>query len=240
MIIAAGDDEVNFDHDAVKITAGDSCSVLTDGGIKFRMNFYVDEDVVEALEDADSYRVFAVITNYTTGMNIASGSGIAVDLVRGDCLGTNGDYYYEYTLLFGGFTAEDAEKPIGVRGFISYTVDGVEYTVASEFRSDRDVIIPFEHIYDAYCNGTYERGTDTNSLRIFLASNLSVKIKDGKAYDELESDKYESVYNIEYFDGVLTISLRGGDIPDWLISCLKINGNERYFEIYEGKIRLVV
>jgi hypothetical protein len=41
-------------------------------------------------------------------------------------------------------------------------------------------------------------------------------------------------------EDAIVISLKGGDIPEWLISKLSINGNDRYFEIYNGKIKLVV
>lgn len=240
VIATAGNDEISINHDAVKITAADSVGVLTDGGVKFRVNFYVDADIVDKLDKMESSRIFAVIADYRAGMDIGVNSGISVDLQRGDFLGTAGDYYYEYTLLVGGITPENVKQPLGIRGFITYTSGGEEYTVASEFRAERDVINPYESVYSAYCNKTYERGTDVNSLRVFLASNLGIKIKNGVAYDELESDKYESLYDIEYFDGVLTVSLKNGDIPAWLISRLSINGNDRYFEIYNGKIKLVV
>ena len=240
VMATAGNDDITVDHDAVKITAGESIGVLTDGGVKFRVNFYVDAYIVDKLEKIESARIFAVIAEYEPSMEIGAQSGISVDLEKGDCLGTNGDYYYEYTLFVGGITPDKIKTPLGVRGFITYTLDGEEHTVASDFKSERDVINPYERVYEAYCNKTYERGSDVNSLRVFLASNLSVKIKNGVAYDELTSEKYESLYEFEYFDGVLTVSLKGGDIPAWLISKLSINGNDRYFEIYNGKIKLVV
>ena len=239
-MVTAGNDDITVNHDSVKITAGEKIGVLTDGGVKFRINFYVDADIVEKLEKIESARIFAVIADYKPTMEIGTESGISVDLQKGDCLGTNGDYYYEYTLFVGGITPDKIKTPLGIRGFITYTLDGEEHTVASEFVPDRDVLNPYEHAYDAFCNKSYERGSDLNALRVFLASNLSVKIKNGVAYDELTSEKYESLYELEYFDGVLTVSLKGGDIPEWLISKLSINGNDRYFEIYNGKIKLVV
>jgi hypothetical protein len=51
---------------------------------------------------------------------------------------------------------------------------------------------------------------------------------------------YDSLYDISYFDGVLTISMENSSIPEWVLYKLVINGEERYFEIYNGKIKLVV
>jgi hypothetical protein len=42
------------------------------------------------------------------------------------------------------------------------------------------------------------------------------------------------------FDGVLTLSLDNDNFPEWLLTELYINGEARYFEIHDGKVRLVV
>ena len=50
----------------------------------------------------------------------------------------------------------------------------------------------------------------------------------------------EMLKKVEYFDGVLTLSIGNTDFPEWLLCELYINGEARYFEIYNGKIKLVV
>jgi hypothetical protein len=80
VMATAGNDDITVDHDAVKISAGESIGVLTDGGVKFRVNFYVDADIVDKLEKIESARIFAVIAEYEPSMEIGAQSGISVDL----------------------------------------------------------------------------------------------------------------------------------------------------------------
>ena len=87
---------------------------------------------------------------------------------------------------------------------------------------------------------TFVSVKDLNALRKILSAVLYIEIKGDKAIDTRENEYYKSLYNIEYFDGVLTLSIGNPDFPEWLLGELYINGTRRYFEIYEGKIKLVV
>ena len=69
---------------------------------------------------------------------------------------------------------------------------------------------------------------------------MYLEIKDGAVVDIRENEYYKSLYNISYFDGVLTLSLDNGNFPEWLLTELYINGEARYFEIHGGKVKLVV
>lgn len=241
LIAGAADDAVTISHEDIEMRSSDKIGVLTVGKVNFRFEFFVDTEDIDALEQvADNVSVFASVADYIEGEELSVDSGIAVAMAKSGPLTVGGKSVYKYTLKLGGINEKQVRSAIGVRGFITYELDGTEYTVASDFSEKKNTIVPYDAVYAAYCDKTYEENTDTNELRTFIASYLDVVIENGVARDVLESEKYESLYNIEYFDGVLTVSLEGGDIPDWLISTLTVNGEERYFEIYEGKIRLVV
>ena len=241
MIAGASNSDVELSPDEIKMTTGDSVGVLTNGKVNFRFTFFVAQDDIDELESAaDELSVFAVIADYTEGVEPDAQSGVAVELSRGDKTVIGGKSVYTYTLLLGGINEDNVKDTVSVRGYVRYTDNGETHTVASDFGEEQNVINPFDAVYRAYCDESYEKGTDVNVLRNLLASHLSVKIENGVAVDELSGEGYESVYQLEYFDGVLTVSLSGGAIPEWLISTLTVNGTERYFEIYEGRIRIVV
>lgn len=241
LIAGAADDTVAITPEDIEMRSSDKIGVLTVGKVNFRFEFFVDAEDIDALEQvAENVSVFATVADYKTGEEIKVDSGIAVAMAKSGPVTVSGRSVYKYTLKLGGITEEQVRGAIGVRGFITYELDGTAYTVASDFSEKKNTVVPYDAVYLAYCDKTYEKDTDTNELRTFIASHLDVVIENGVARDVLENDKYDSLYNIEYFDGVLTVSLDGGDIPDWLISTLTVNGEERYFEIYEGKIRLVV
>ena len=89
-------------------------------------------------------------------------------------------------------------------------------------------------------DGSFSPVPDLNALRKILSSVLYLEIKDGKVTDIRENEYYTSLYNMSYFDGVLTLSLDSASFPEWLLTELYINGEARYFEIHNGRVRLVV
>ena len=144
---------------------------------------------------------------------------------------------------------------LAVRAFITFTLNGTPYTIASDFSAKRNTFSPYSAVYSIYTDrsatltgeykyetpdGSFSKIKDLDPLRKILASYLTIDIKNGRVIDANYGKYYDSLYDITYFDGVLTISMENSSIPQWVLYKLVINGEERYFEIYNGKIKLVV
>ena len=109
--------------------------------------------------------------------------------------------------------------------------------------TDRSPVANDEYAYKMP-DGSYSKVKDLDPLRKILASYLFIEIKNGNARDKNAGKYYDSLYNISYFDGVLTIELDSSSaIPEWMLYKLVVDDVERYFEYtterlswsYDGK-----
>ena len=95
-----------------------------------------------------------------------------------------------------------------------------------------------------YCylasDGSYTRYSDLEGRAEVISSYLFVSIEDGRAYDAHEGEYYRSPYDIDYLDSVITVSMPYAQIRDEILLGLYINGEAVYYEIYKGRISLVV
>lgn len=241
----------------LKMLTAERVNVKAEARLEISVDFLIATEDIDYLEkEAKNLRVYAVMLDYdSTVVSPNDSAGTTIELSRTSNRLVNGKRYYVYNLSLGVIAPENYNKAYAVRGFISFELDGTAYKVSSDFSKERNVVTPYESVYAIYCDrasaksdshpyktadGSFSPVPDLNALRKILSSVLYLEIKDGTVRDIKENEYYKSLYNISYFDGVLTLSLENDKFPEWLLSELYINGEERYFEIHGGKVRLVV
>ena len=118
-----------------------------------------------------------------------------------------------------------------------------------------DFIALYDVAYDEYCdrNGVmtdlypYAYGSDYSPYPdlshhyAVLSSNVFITTSGTAATVTHENSVYQSPYNVSYFDGVLTLSMKNGSAlnPD-MIDKIFVNGENIYFEIHDGIIRVLL
>lgn len=249
-----------FKPDDLVMLTSERVNIKADARLELSVDFYIPaEDMDYLSENATDLRVYGIAIDYTASVvDPQDNLGFSVDLTRSGERTIGDVLYYSYNLPIGIILPEDYNKPIAVRGFVSYELNGRSCKTVSDYTKSKNVITPYDSIYSAYCDrsdkktethpydagdGTFSPIEDLYSVRKLLSSTLDLEIKDGKCRDLKENNYYKSLYVIEYIDyeGILILSLEGGeDIPEWLLEELYINGEKRYFEIHDGKIKLVV
>ena len=206
-------------------------------------DFYVPKAAVDYLEkNAEALSTYAKIVEYNEGDEppaAESEDSHSIELTRGAAAVLNGTEVYTYTVKSAKITPENADTRIAVRAFMDYTIGTKTHSVASDFVERKHVYTPYDVIYNAYGTKSYTEDTDPASLNRLLSSKLVLRIANGKVTDLLKSQNYQSPYAVEYFDGVLTVSMNGA-VPEWLLRSIYVNGEKRYFEIHGGKVQLVV
>lgn len=249
-----------FRPSELEMLTAERVNIKAEARLEMSVDFYILSDDIDYLEShAKNLRVYAVMLDYDESVFAPSDNlGATIELVRGEKRNINEKSYYTYNLNLGVILPENYNKSYAVRGFVSYELNDAEYKTASDFSKEKNIITPYDNVYSVYCDrsasktgthpyeapdGTFTPVKDLNALRKILSSTLRLEIKNGKARDLKENKYYKSLYDIEYrdYDGILILSLEGGeDIPKWLLTELYINGEARYFEIHNGKIKLVV
>lgn len=245
LIFAEGNTPNSGSGEDITIKAAQMPRVEGRADIFVCFDFYIPKAAVEYLEEnATDVSIYAKLVEYNEGDEAPSADSLAslkIELAKGELAVLDGTEVYVYTVKSAKINLDNCDTPIAVRGFVDYTVNGSERSVASAFTSAKNVYTPYNVIYNAYCNKTYAKDTDAEALKRLLSSKLIVRISNGKALDMLENKNYKSLYTVEYFDGVLTVSMDGADdIPESLLRSIYINEEKRYFEIHGGKVKLVV
>lgn len=187
---------------------------------------------------------------YIPGVPLDEGSGVMGSLLElGESM-TDGVRYYTLGIATGRITAD------------SYLTDYHAILVAEPPSQDTEVITLASEPYDLYSvclreyndrrekqtpyyayempDGSYSPYADVARRADVISSYLFVEIDSGVARDEDEGEYYSSPYTIEYLDSVLTLSLPYSKIEEDTFFGLFINGEAVYYEIYKGRISLVV
>lgn len=113
-----------------------------------------------------------------------------------------------------------------------FTAALFDYTDRSETQTEK-------YAYPAD-NGTFSPYEDLTPYYSVLASCLYLDIEGNNVTDVANTDYYESPYQVEYFDGVLEISMKNGSaVNKNILRSIVVNGEKLYFEIVDGIIRLV-
>ena len=254
-VVAFGD---SVDINAIKLRTADTPTVNAENRLELSLEFYILKDAMDYITaNGEDLRVFGTINDYTEGMAAPEiGEGTEIDLVKIEDRKIDGKNYAAYSLNFGVFKPDEYTEKMAVRAFITFRINGAPYTVASDFSESKNTFSPYSAVYKVYTDrspvatdeyaykmpdGSYSKVKDLDPLRKILASYLFIEIKNGNARDKNAGKYYDSLYNISYFDGVLTIELDSSSaIPEWMLYKLVVDDVERYFEIYNGKIKLVV
>ena len=113
-----------------------------------------------------------------------------------------------------------------------YSVAHAEYCDRSDDYSDK-------YIHDT--GKDFSPYADLSARYAVLASAIHVRLVAGEAVNTYENDVFTSPYAIEYFDSVLTVRMRGGSAIDpSLLDAIFVEGDEIYFEIHDGIIRVAL
>ncbi len=240
VIAFASDGGATLDVSEISMSTEGIVSVSASGKVSLTVGFLVDEeDVVKLSTAAENTRYFVSVSEYDV-KNPPKPDGNVMELTKTGPITVGEKSVYRFSAKIDGISANDASTPLAVRGFIAFSANGEEHIIESDFKKENNVFVPYECVYEAYVGGTVASDADAQLIKTFLASRLSVSITDGEAKCELDCDGYKTPYSMEYFDGVLRVYLEGGKISEWMLTELLINGEARYFEIYDGEIRLVV
>ena len=241
----------------LKMLTSERVNVKAEARLEISVDFLIPTEDIDYLEkESKNLRVYAVMLDYEpTVVSPGDNVGTTIELSKSVSRLIEGKRYHVYNLNLGVILPENYNKAYAVRGFISFELNGISYKTASDFTKDKNVITPYDSVYDVYCDrsdeksetypyetadGNFSPVPDLYALRKILSSVLYLEIKDGTVRDLKENEYYKSLYNMSCFDGVLPLSLANDNFPDWLLTELYINGEARYFEIHGGKVRLVV
>lgn len=245
------------DVSAITISTADKPTLKADDRLELSLDFYILKDSIDYINaNATDVKTIGLIASYEEDMKAPElGEGSEISLSYSGETIINSKKHAVYTLNLGVFKPEEYMTKFAVRAFVTFTLDGTPYTLASDFSAKKNTFSPYSAVYSIYTDrssvltaeyqyktpdGSFSKIKDLDPLRKILASYLTIDIKSGRVIDANYGKYYDSLYDISYFDGVLTISMKNSSIPDWVLHKLIINGEERYFEIYNGKIKLVV
>ena len=254
---AAVSSRTAFDHNGVEILTAESLNITTADRLEMSQDFYIKKDTVDYLKaNADVFKLFAVSCKYNEGVEeLAADSGPALSLTDAGITMIGDDEYYVYRLSFGVILSDAYNDALTYRAFMRYEMFGKTYSVASDYSKETNVFVPYDAVYELYCDrsntmsetysylvgdGSYSKVKDLYTMTKILTAYTYINIEEGKAINVKENEYYKSAISADYFDGVLTLYINGSDIPEWMIEKLYVDGEQRYFEIYEGKIKLVV
>ena len=256
LAIVAATATTGFDPQAVEVEMSDSFDIATQDRLEISRDFYIEKSTVEYLQSkADSYKVIAIAIEGDELDEITLSSGAAMTLPFVGEITQDKETFCVYRLNFGVILPEKYTESIFFRAFLQFKINGKNYTVSSSYSKSDNVLVPYDEVYRIYCDrshekndiyrydagdGTYSKSNKLYSMTRILSSYMFFDYDGKTVTNKLENDYYKSPVKAEYFDGVLTLSLPGSDIPEWFIEQIEINGTRVHFEIHEGRIRIVI
>ena len=247
----------SVDVSAIKLITADKPNINAADRLEMSLDFYILKDSMDYITSkAEDLRVIGLLAEYSEDMKAPElGDGTEIDLIYSGDKTIDSKKYAVYTMNFGVFKVEEYMNMLAIRAFITFEINGVSHTISSDFTAKKNTFSPYSAVYALYTDrssvlnkeypykapdGSFTSVENLDPLRKILASYLIVDIKSGRVIDKNYGKYYDSLYEITYFDGVLTISMENSAIPDWMLHKLIVNGVERYYEIHNGKIKLVV
>lgn len=229
----------------------------SDGYLTLTFRFLVDVSRErEIREQSDRFRVYATAGKYDprVGAPAYVAGGDFAELSSETTFYINTALVRLYAITIYGLAEADYDAVFAARLFLVSVVGGSERVYASPFSEEENVVSLFDAALDTYSDraavsgplypyrtvmGDYSPASRLEALDACLASRVSVLITENGVVDVYLREKgYHSIYSFHYFDGVLTIFLPNADIPEGVLRHVTVNGVERYFEIYDGKVRL--
>ena len=234
-------DEYFIDGAPVTPKEKESAGFVFDGlpGISFTFTLF-EREYQHLLTECGDLQITATVTDgvRTTVAPVINDG--AANGIRRFSVYTGGlfkeSYYTEYTAeLFLDFT--DGEG--NAHRISAVSAPATLYDSAHREYCDRQ-----SEMTDAY---PYFTGTgfspyeDLSQRYAVLASAIYVRVVSADAVITHENEYYSSPYTVEYFDGMLTVSMRNGNaLNPSLLNKLFVNGKEIYYEIHDGIIRVVI
>ncbi len=238
------------------ITAMPGALVENDGYLSMTFRFLVNSEQETALRTgADRARVFLTAERYDerAGAPTYEAGGDYALTEAEDNFWLGGVSYNLYSITLYGLGSADYDTRYTARLFFAVTKNGVETVYSSPFAEKDNAVSLFDAALMTYCDrtmlmnpthpyetmmGDYSPCRDLTALEPCLASRVLLEVKDGEVVDLYERQGLYPIYTYHYFDGVLTISLDGADLPEGVLRHVVVNGTDRWFEVSDGKVRL--
>ena len=223
----------SVDVSAITMSTADKPTLKADDRLELSLDFYVLKDSMDYINaNADDVKTIGLIAEYADDMAAPNlGEGAEISLFYSGETVINSKKHAVYTLNLGVFKPEEYMTKLAVRAFITFTLNGAPYTIASDFSAKRNTFSPYSAVYSIYTDrsatltgeykyetpdGSFSKIKDLDPLRKILASHLTIDIKNGRVIVANYGKYYDSLYDISYFDGVLTISMENSSIPECL------------------------
>ena len=141
------------------------------------------------------------------------------------------DYTAQMRLVFSG--GEYSVPPLdGEAVCCAYKAALLDLSDVSESETE-----DYPYLNDA---GYFSRIEDTSEHKQILYSALDLSLSDGVITDLAVSLGAEPYYDYSWFDGILTVEAKSGDINGNILKTVRVNGRQMLFEVRDGIVRIVV
>ena len=146
------------------------------------------------------------------------------------------DYLTAYTVTLSlEFIDESGVK----QGIASTSMPTTVYDVAYREYCDRNAVQSDK--YPFFTGSDYSPYENLSDRYAVLSSALILTRLGDRVSGKYENGVYESIYTYGYFDGILTVGMKNGTpVNPNLLKKLTVNGEDIYFEIHDGVIRVVL
>ena len=88
--------------------------------------------------------------------------------------------------------------------------------------------------------GYFSRLEDASTHKRLLYSALDLSLEGGVITDLVSELGFEPYYDYSWFDGILTVEAKNGEINGNILRTVRVNGREMLFEVRDGIVRIVI
>jgi hypothetical protein len=112
------------------------------------------------------------------------------------------------------------------------------YSAAASDLLDRSPVQDDDHPY-LTDEGDYSRVDDPTVHMQILYGALDLSLRGGVLTDRLADYGLAPLYEVSWFDGILTVGAKNGEINPNILKLIRLNGQTLDFEVRDGIIRVV-
>ena len=221
------------------------------GGVRFGYNGIADLTFIFSITADEHAHLMRSCFDLNVTATVLDGKGSnPIDVIPTEVGEVDGLYIYEVSV--GGIFAEDYLLSHTATLTLSFRDSGGRahqitaesspacvYDVAHAEYCDRTLDSDGDHRH--FHNGFFSPYADLSAHYAVLCSVINIEIELGTPRDLYENEYYSSLYSLDYFDGLLTVSMKnGGMINEGLLRRITLDGEEIYYEVHDGIIRIVL